>query len=219
MEATLASWDEPSHPPLVTSKEPSTLELEELDGISVLKMWLGFNERADRVSTMASHPEWSQRMKPGTSSVLPRSSGWELFSSGQSEALTLLQDEGSRCQRASPGWLEHLSWSPVSAERGKPNSFSSVHTHPLPNLSTTALLLHICPSLLCLYRCTASWEVEAKGRAAWMVVGNLEAQLLNSAGVHSHQFCGCVSGMKSEIEFDWIIRNINPSPGCSYLSR
>lgn len=52
------------------------------------------------------------------------------------------------------------------------------------------------------YRCTASWEVEAKGRAAWMVVGNLEAQLLNSAGVHSHQFCGCVSGMKSEIEFD-----------------
>lgn len=57
MEATLASWDEPSHPLLVTSKEPSTLELEELDGISVLKMWLGFNEWPDRVSTMASHPE------------------------------------------------------------------------------------------------------------------------------------------------------------------
>lgn len=89
-----------------------------------------------------------QGMRPGTSSILPRSTGWELFSSGQSEALPLLQDEGSRCQRASSGWLATVgTFVTVPCECSGGNQTPSALCRPIRSqiCKTTALLLHIWP--------------------------------------------------------------------------
>lgn len=171
----------------------------------------------------------------GTSGILPRSSRWEAFSSGQSEAQAVLQDESSKCQGIAPG------------QQAAVGTFATVPTNAGEGVSKMHLLLELCLhpqsvnnlfapayltlSPLCLQTDilhTASWGRDtlspahgAIGQGVWMLsrAGHLAVQLLNSAGTDLEQFYNCVWGTKFVVGFDQNIRSINHLSSPLYLSR
>lgn len=167
----------------------------------------------------------------GTSSILPRFLRREVFSSGQSEAQTLLQDEGSRCQGTAPGGK--LLWGichcppwflekgaiklPLLLELCPPHHQTCkwpLCSHTFDSLSPVLMDRYMGEVRSCHGR-TASWGhgartrclpwVGASGRGgvdAPVVAGRLAVQLLNLAGTDLHQSYGCVWGKKSLVGFD-----------------
>lgn len=122
------------------------------------------------------------------------------------------------------GWLqwEHLSLSPVSVGGREtkllqlcapPPTPKSVNCFASARLTLSPVLMDRFMVKMPYYRCTALWghgprtsftgESIGWGRHGCSgVAGNLEVQLLNSAGTESHQFYGRGWGTKSEVGFD-----------------